>query len=1607
MSVGYSLQINANSQGPRQPSGLMPLTQAQLAIWLVQMLDKDNPAPSLSGSVEFIGKFDTGKFETALRRLVAVTDALHIQFVETHEGPRQFFSYRPGWELTRLDFSRISHPKETALEWVLRDLKRPFRFDGGPLFRFSLIKLSADRHYWHATIHHAVIDGIGLSMFLSRVAAVYSDLVEGGPGEPSSGGSWVEIIADEHIYKMSDHYRRDREFWRACLPSVPPRATLSGRPPRKPGGVIKSTGWIPHSAGFYTAAKEYGVSPAALLAAVTAIYTSLVTGQRKLLIGVMASSRVGPARRTVVGNMSNKLPLPVAIDQGDHVADVIAKVARDMRAALRHQRYRMEDIRRDLGLKPSDGELAATAISFLPDSDDIAFAGCKIVRDALAGGQVEDFDVRFHGGNAPEGLRVDFVANSELYNEEELRRHRDRYLDLFLQVATATNETKVSDLRPFNAGSRPAPAPQVSRASGEHPAGTLAAPSTPTELLVADIWRDVLRIPTINRGDDFFDIGGDSLLANMVLTRVRKAFALDLQMRVLFDAPILMAFAARIDEATHESSKPESVIVPAPADASAPLSFSQHRMWLIQTLAPETSAYNMSGVVQLTGSLDVEALSEAIAKIYQRHEILRTSYDLINGEVTQRLLEEESAPFTIIDISQNNSEDPAAEAMHLAQTTASAQIDLSKGPGLNITLMRIGPNEHLLQITVHHIAADQWSMGVLARELSSLYNAARAGRRLDLPVPPIRYRDYAIWQHQQLQSSQLKAQLNYWRRTLEGIQPLELPIDKPRSRLQTFKGSICHVSFPGLLQENLKALSFKESTTLFMTMFAGFAALLHRLSGQSDIAIGLPIAGREHPDTEQVVGTFVNTLVIRIDLSGNPTFSEVLARVKEKALDAFANQLVPFDKLVQDLAPSRDTSRAPLAQVMFNMANAPMHGIGFDGVQIKPIHINRGGAQFELSLSIDPEFSRSMVIEYNADLFDPASIERFMQRYLRLLEAVVAEPATHISELDALGVEERRQVLKTWNATDAVIPQETFIAMFERRAAQHPDRPAVSFEGGTLSYRELDAQASEMAVALQAAGAGRNVLVGICLPRSLQMLISLLAVQKVGGVYVPLDPALPPQRLEYLMSDSGVSVLISNDGVRGKLTAPSDVKMVAPDASVVAPAVRQASPFASVAHLADPAYIIYTSGSTGKPKGVVVSHGALMNFLCSMRTAPGLSETDVLAAVTTISFDIAGLELYLPLFVGARIELVSSATASDGARLAELLDSRGVTVMQATPATWRMLLDAGWRGKSRFRALCGGEALSRDLANAMLPQVAELWNLYGPTETTIWSTACRIETDDAPISIGRPIHNTQIYILNGDMPAPIGVAGEICIGGAGVAIGYHKRPELTAERFVADPFSARPDARIYRTGDLGKWGSDGKLYHLGRMDHQVKVRGFRIELGEIEAVLHAHPAVKQAVVTAQEFGQSDTRLVAYVVYHHGSELTVSDVRRFLRQHLPEYMIPSMAIAIAHLPLTPNGKIDRKALPAPFSPNSSSANAFDPPAPGIESMIAEIWRELLKIEAIGPQDNFFDLGGHSLLAVQAVERIKKLTGTRLDPRLLFFQNLRQIALSLAKTKVSAS
>jgi amino acid adenylation domain-containing protein len=795
------------------------------------------------------------------------------------------------------------------------------------------------------------------------------------------------------------------------------------------------------------------------------------------------------------------------------------------------------------------------------------------------------------------------------------------------------------------------------------------------------------------------------------------------------------------------------------------------------------------------------------------------------------------------------------------------------------------------------------------------------------------------------------------------------------------------------LSEALGAFSRQEGVTLYMTLLTAFQTLLYRYTGQDDIVVGSPIAGRNRVEIEELIGFFVNTLVLRTDLSGNPTFRQLLGRVREVCLGAYAHQDhqdLPFEKLVEELQPERNLRYSPLFQVMFILQNAPRSALQLPGLTLSPLEVYSGTAKFDLTLSLveEPEGLRG-TLEYDTALFDAATITRMAGHYRTILEGVVANPDLRITELPMLTAAERHQLLVEWNDTQADYPRDKCIHhLFEKQVERTPDATALVFEDRQMTYGELNRRANQLAHHLQTLGVGPDVLVGIFVERSLEMMVALLGVLKAGGAYVPLDPAFPNERLTLMLEDAQVAVLLTQEDLIAILPEThGTVFCLDRDWERVAQQ-PESEPISEVSadHLT---YVIYTSGSTGKPKGVQISHRALVNFLFSMMKEPGLTEQDVLLAVTTLSSDIAMLELFLPIITGARVVIVSSENALDGDRLLSRLTASGATVMQATPATWRLLLGTAWEGGDRLKILCGGEALPRDLATQLLERCASLWNMYGPTETTIWSTVNKVDDEKGPIFIGFPIANTQVYILDRYLhPVPVGVPGELHIGGDGLARGYLNRPELTAERFIANPFSDVSGSRLYKTGDLAKYLPDGSIEVLGRLDFQVKVRGFRIELGEIEAALEQNPKVRQAVTLVREDVPGDKQLVAYLIANDHQTPKIDILRNFLKEKLPDYMVPASFVMMEQMPLTPNGKVDRKALPLPTGLRPDLDLAYVAPRNDLEQTISAIWQEVLKIEKIGIKDNFFDLGGHYLLAAQLFTKMKIKIGVNLPLAILF-------------------
>ena len=805
------------------------------------------------------------------------------------------------------------------------------------------------------------------------------------------------------------------------------------------------------------------------------------------------------------------------------------------------------------------------------------------------------------------------------------------------------------------------------------------------------------------------------------------------------------------------------------------------------------------------------------------------------------------------------------------------------------------------------------------------------------------------------------------------------------------------------LTQKLKDLSRREGVTLFMTLLASFQVLLHRYTGQKDIVVGSPIAGRDRTEIEGLIGFFVNTLVMRTNLRDEPTFCQVLKRVSDMALGAYRHQALPFEKLVEEMKVERELGRNPLFQVMFMFQNVATRPLTFHGLEVCPFEVGTEMAKFDLTLSmVDRPSGLIGQLYYSTDLFEEATIERMSHHYRRLLEAVVDNPEAAISTLSLVTESERSQILCDWNRCGSdPFEQGCVFHVFEAQVEQTPNAIALVFENERLTYGELNQRANQLAHYLKKLDVGRGTLVGICMERSLEMVVGLLGILKSGGAYTPLDPSYPKERLAFMLQDSQMSLMLTRQSLLESVPGHAS-RTICLDTQWEEISRESGQNPANCIDPEDLAYVIYTSGSTGRPKGVQIPHRALANCLTSMQREPGLTAEDRLLAVTTLSFDIAALELFLPLCVGARLILVSREIAADGVQLLAALEEFRVTVMQATPVTWQLLIEAGWQGKKDLKILCGGEALSRVLAGKLLEMGTSVWNLYGPTETTIWSLVQRVDAiDDRVVPIGRPIANTQVYVLDQHQQlVPVGVPGELYIGGSGVALGYLNRPELTDQKFVNLPFNPEASSRFYRTGDLGRYRTDGTIEFLGRIDHQVKLRGFRIELGEIESALARHPEVGQAVVVAREDLPGDQRLVAYVVGHAGHSCGIGDLRNFLSTNLPDYMLPSAYVFLDALPLTPSGKVDRRALPAPDQSQATLHATYKAPSSHIETVLTEIWSEILKAQQVGVDDDFFELGGHSLLATQLVARIRRDLKVEVPVRKIFEnRTVSKLALSI--------
>ncbi|MFA7117094.1 MAG: amino acid adenylation domain-containing protein, partial [Bacteroidales bacterium] len=1132
-------------------------------------------------------------------------------------------------------------------------------------------------------------------------------------------------------------------------------------------------------------------------------------------------------------------------------------------------------------------------------------------------------------------------------------------------------------------------------------------PETKTQQQVHDVWCKLLKLDELSISDNFFKLGGHSLLAMQMITRLEHIFNKKITLQKIFEYPTIEIFSKYLDKNTticnFEENKEIQVV-----DRSKPitLSSSQKRIWFVNQLEGANASYNIPLDFKVSGNFNIEAFKQSLKIIAERQEILRASFSNKNGNPVQTFENKAEIEFVFHNLTEKSPKEAETEYLNISAAAAEHIFDLEKAPLWRSVLVQMLDSSFRILFNFHHIISDGWSVGIFIKELSEIYNSLVNGRELKLKKLTIQYADYAASQQLHNNSDKINKQVDYWCKKLQGApEIIQFPCDFQRQKFQTFNGGEVRIKFSKTTTLKLKELANENNISLYMLLFGAYVILLHKHSHDTDIVVGTPIANRKNGLTDNLIGIFINNLAIRSNITGDLSIKKFINQLKNNLFEAYQNQEAPFETVLKKLQLKRNLSISPLFQVMFNLLNAHNEQLNFDGTEVDYLDIPRKIAKYDLSLIMSERNDELRgIFEYNSDLHKPSSIERISKHYENIIAFILESFEHKISEIPILTRSEQTLLLTEINNTNSEYPEDKcYHQLFEEAVKEHPQKTAVLFANKQITYEELNKKANQLAAYLRNKQIGENHFVGIYLDRSIEMVIALIAVMKTGAAYIPLDPIYPKDRIKLILDDASPKAIITHKNLFDNLPETSAELIDINNQEIGQSASKNLKLNTKASAVA---YQIYTSGSTGKPKGVQIQHSALNNFLLSMAKKPGCTKTDVLLAVTTISFDIAGLELFMPLLAGAKVVVAKQEEARNADLLINLIEKHNPTILQATPVTFKMLLMANWKGSNYLKVLCGGEAFPLDLAQNLNQVCKEVWNMYGPTETTIWSTIKKVEQNNwngAYETIGFPIDNTQIYVVDEYFkPQPIGVSGELLIGGKGIAKGYYNRPDLNIDRFIDSPFEK--GAKLYRTGDRVKFLEDGDLEYLERMDNQVKIRGFRIELGEIETALKSLEYIRDAVIVVKEDSSKNKVLVAYFISKNGT-VNQNEIAKEIRKKVPDYMVPGVYTELAEFPITPNGKIDRKALPDPET-KSHDTTEIIPPKTKNEKQILEIWKRLLEKDEISVEDDFFALGGHSLLAVNLMVKIEEKTGVRLPLATLFnHTSIRKLAQCIHETDIS--
>jgi amino acid adenylation domain-containing protein len=1552
----------------------VPTTEAQREIWATLALNKEATlCYNEALSIEISGDLDCGILNLAFQEVLKRHDALRSFF--SADGKFFFIKEFSPQSISFVDFSLKPDAKILLEELKATQVSKKFDLTAGPCFEGTLVKFSDSQYYFLINAHHIICDGWSFAILLTEMTTIYSALKKNVQFSFDTAAQFADYAIEEKRHGLN---HTQKQYWlkQFAKPLAVKKIPLDfSRPAYRTYDSQRLDFEVPESV--VKVLKKFGASQGSsfytVLMSAFQVLLSKLTHSSELVVGMASATQSATGQHDLIGHLVNLLPLRSEINQELKLKEFIKILRSQMLDAFEHQQFSFGSLLKELNITRDPSEIPLVNIVFnidqqTPDQG-MRFDGLS-ARYSTIPRQFENFELFINAVSCENKLVLECQYNVNLFKASTIENWFHCYISLLENLSLYADTTL---------GHIPIPGLYFPKVEAKTPieAAKVLPRNPKAEDKLLGIWKKVLELPLINVQDNFFSLGGHSLLVIEMIPLIEKEFSQEVSAREIFENPTIHKLASKLAGPQVVAAAAAEKIPKLPEQSTYPVTHNQMQVWYLEQMYRKTVMHNLPSSIRIKFAVDRAVMEKTLHYLTRRHSALRTTIVVEEGIPVQKVLNADLPQFTTkLELI------PASEAtiVSLLNKEAEYVFDTQKAPMFQAKLYQLGSNDFVFYFMAHHAVWDGWSFDIFFEELNTIYSAMAVNAVPHFAKnPEVSYGDFSLWLHQSVESGKFQNQLDFWKQKLKAPLPvLELHSDYKRPLVATHEGLTFPFQLKAEQMDNLRTYAKKQGTSVFNVILAAFKVTLARHSSLDDIIVGSPVRARNSSELMNTIGYFVNTVALRTNIELNRSFEQILKEVARTCIEAFDHQTLPFQMVLNNVDHPRDPSRTPIFQTFFSYQDVSNREAVLNGVPYTQINIDKGSIHTDLDLWIKASDKKiEGAFEFRKDLFKMDSIKRFYECFVFLIDSLNLNENIPLIKRSILPESQSQLILKDWNSTTT---QDQFLPlhkMFEASVAKFPKQLAIQNDKGSLSYEELNHKANKVAQGLIALGVTRGDLVGLSLNRDLNMLVSILGILKTGAGYVPLDPAFPQDRLNYMIKSSQPKVLVTESSLQKRFeNGPKSVLVenILADYSIstLTPKVETS--------LSDTVYIIYTSGSTGDPKGVQISHGALANFLISMSKAPGMAASDKVLAVTTLSFDIATLELYLPLITGASLYLASGYDVIDGKALKNIIEKNQVNVMQATPSTWRLLLASGWNGGKNFKILCGGEPFPKDLATKLISLCGSVWNMYGPTETTVWSTCHKLEANLEFVSIGKPIDNTFTYILDEGLNlAPIGAAGQLYIGGVGLAEGYYKQPDLTAEKFIANPF--KPGQKMYATGDFARFDEKGELECLGRQDGQVKVRGYRIELGEIETAISKIDSFKSNAVITKEVRAGDVRIIAFLVSSPGKEFNEAALREVLNQRLPKYMVPSHFVLVDQLPQTLNGKIDKKTLGTMFTETKPLEAEVVQPASadnigGTDADLRKIWQQVLGLPKINDGDNFFSIGGNSLLAVQLFSQIAK-------------------------------